>query len=87
MRQLFILLPLIVVILTNSNVTANSNYDNGNVKVNWSMKKDVLLRRVKRTLGLKERCAPAVKKCFQFMFEEQKKQFCIYLRHDCLSVD
>ena len=80
MSGIFIFLFLTVVTVACNVITNNSNADT----------KDVfLLRRMKRSLGMKENCVPLkIRNCFVFVFEGQKKKVCIKLKsEDCISVD
>ena len=82
MRRGSLIFLLLIVVTVTCNVVADNLQ-------NDDMKKSHLLRRIKRTLGMKERCVPVkIRKCYAVMFDGKMKRICVSLKNeDCISVD
>ena len=75
----------------DSSETSDANDDTDDALTALLKEELLLIRRLKRTIGVRERCTPMdVKKCFNLLkgYTRPKKRFCVSLKTDkCVSVD
>ena len=76
---------------TSVDAFLDANDDTDDAPTAFLKEELLLIRRLKRTIGVRERCTPMdVKKCFNLLkgYTRPKKRFCVSLKTDkCVSVD